>query len=213
MLDYPGYLSSILWFCGCKLSCSYCYNPNIVLAQEGQKTEEDILVFLSQRTKFIDAIVLSGGECTDYHNILDFCIELKQMGFKVKIDTNGTNPKTLQSLIQNDLVDYIAIDYKAPVNKYFQICKRDMFDAFSDSLDILFDSNMDFEVRSTIGYNGIDVHDIQLIADDLFKRGYKKTYFLQKFIKSEQILGCAEYSSKPFDSSLLNTSLDIEMRS
>ena len=212
MLDYPDHLSAIVWFCGCALRCAYCYNPDIVFAKEGTKTEEDILVFLSQRTKFMDAVVLSGGECTNYSNIIGFCQELKQMGYKIKIDTNGTNPIVLKKIIADQLVDYVAIDYKAPVHKYTKICSRDMFEDFSNSLNILLNSNIEFEVRTTVGYNLLDVNDVQSIADDLLNRGYDNTYYLQKFIKPDKIIREAECFAEPFDLSLLQTQLNTQLR-
>ena len=212
MLDYPDHLSAIIWFCGCSLRCAYCYNPDIVFAKEGTKTEEDVLVLLSQRTRFMDAVVLSGGECTDYFNIINFCQELKQMGYKIKIDTNGTNPTVLKKLITNNLIDYIALDYKAPEYKYTLICSRDMFELFSNSLNFLLNSNVEFEVRTTVGYSLLDVNDIQNIADDLVNRGYSNTYYLQKFINSNRIISEAECVPEPFDVALLKSPLDIQLR-
>ena len=212
MLDYPEHLSAIVWFCGCALRCAYCYNPDIVFAKEGKKTEEDVLVFLSQRTKFVDAVVLSGGECTDYSNIMNFCQELKLMGLKIKIDTNGTNPAVLQKLINNNLLDYVAIDYKAPKYKYTEICSRDMFESFSKSLNILLNSYVEYEVRTTVGYNFLDINDVQSIADDLLERGYSNIYYLQKFIKPDKIINNFECVSQSFDLSNLETPLNVQLR-
>jgi pyruvate formate lyase activating enzyme len=212
MLDYPGYLACIIWFSGCNLRCGYCYNPDIVLAENGQFTEEDTIFFLNKRKKVIEGVVLSGGECTDYENITSFCREIKDLGFKVKIDTNGTNPEVLEILTINRIVDFVALDYKAPDYKYSKICGHDLFNKFSRSLSLLIESDISFEVRTTVGYDKLNMEDIKYIAEDLENRGYQNIYFIQNFRNTGKLLGEAGFSEKISKTDLKGLPLEVQIR-
>jgi len=212
MLDYPGYLACIIWFSGCALRCSYCYNPHIVLDKQGKYTEEDALFFLDSRKKVLEGIVLSGGECTDYENITDFCRKIKSSDLKIKIDTNGTNPDIIDILLENRIIDYVALDYKAPEYKYTQICGCELFENFSNTLDLLLDSNIHFEVRTTVGHDFMDFEDIKYIVDDLATRGYDDVYYIQKFQDTGFLLGNAKMGIDILKSNLTQLPLKIEIR-
>ena len=107
LLDYPHKTACILWFTGCNMRCSYCYNPDIVFGK-GKKTIGEALQFIQSRIGLLDGVVLSGGECTLHKQVFELAIELKKMGLLVKIDTNGCNRIFLEQLIQNNLVDFIS---------------------------------------------------------------------------------------------------------
>ncbi len=112
-LDYQDHLACILWFAKCNMRCSYCYNAKIVDG-EGVLKNQEVFNFLQSRIGKLDAVVLSGGECTLNPDIVEFCQEIRDLGFKIKIDTNGLNPDIIKDLIDFSLVDFIALDYKAP---------------------------------------------------------------------------------------------------
>lgn len=123
-LDYPNHLSCIVWFSGCNMRCDYCYNKDIVFAKEGKYSCNDILEFLKTRVNLLEAVVLSGGEATS-HDLIPFCKEIKKLGFKIKLDTNGTNYELVKELLDLELLDFIALDYKAPKSKYKAITHSD----------------------------------------------------------------------------------------
>jgi pyruvate formate lyase activating enzyme len=210
-LDYPEHLACIIWFAGCNMRCEYCYNKEIVFAKKGNYTLEDVIIFLKTRVGLLDGVVLSGGEATDY-DLVALCKEIKNLGFKIKLDTNGTNFQTLQTLCDLDLIDYIALDYKAPRYKFQEITKSNRFEQFCKTLDYLLQSSIDFEVRTTVHADLLDEKDINIIIEDLHVRGYKKTYYLQNFLDTEENIGDLKTSHKKLDRSLLSNDLDIVFR-
>ena len=139
--DYVGHISCIIWFVSCNFRCLYCYNDNIVYTKEGNYTQNDILKFLKTRIGLLDSVVLSGGEAT-VHNVIPFCKEIKKLGFKIKLDTNATNLPQIKKLIELNLLDYIAIDFKAPKHKFKEIVGIDMYDNTIKTIQYLI--NIDF---------------------------------------------------------------------
>jgi len=137
------------------MRCVYCYNKNIVLG-EGKIGEAEALEFLQSRRGLLEAVVLSGGEATLYSNLVEFCKKIRELGFKIKLDTNGLkldtnglNPEMIRELVENELVDYIALDYKAPKERYYAITKNKHFDRFIQSLNFLIKQQFPFEARTT----------------------------------------------------------------
>ena len=210
-LDYPEHLAAIFWFSSCNMRCDYCYNPEIVFAKSSHYSLVDALEFLKTRVGLLDAVVLSGGEAT-LHHLVEFVSEIKKLGFLVKLDTNGTNYKRVQELLDLDLLDYIALDYKAPKDKFFQITHSDKYKEFTQTLNLLIDREMDFEVRTTLHYDLLDENDINLIIKDLTQRGYKDNYYLQKFINSESTIGNLQNPLNSFNPDLLSKQLKIVWR-
>ena len=210
-LDYPNHLACIVWFSGCNMRCDYCYNSDIVYAKSGNYTLEGVLDFLKSRVGMLDGVVLSGGEATTYE-LVEFCIEIKKLGFLIKLDTNGTNFKNLQSLCESNLIDYIALDYKAPVYKYTEMTKSSKFDEFSKSLKYLINTNINFEVRTTIHADMLYEKDINSIIRDLDSRGYKGNYYLQNFLDTGSTIGGVSLPNNSFDKSLLRNDIDVIWR-
>jgi len=193
------------------MRCDYCYNKDIVLANEGIYNLYDVINFLKDRVGLLDGVVLSGGEATN-HYLVELCREIKNLGFKIKLDTNGTNFKNLQTLCELKLIDFIALDYKAPPYKYKEITKSNKFNEFSVSLQYLISSNIDFEVRTTLHADLLDEEDINNIIKDLDSRGYKNTYFIQEFMDTGNNIGNIEAPKNSFDRDKLLDSLDIVFR-
>ena len=108
-LDFPNHLASIFWFAKCNMACPYCYNPQIV-REAGTLSEEEALNFLKTRQGRLEGVVLSGGECTLYPRLEQFCEAIKALGYKIKIDTNGSNPDCLKALISKSLIVAISED-------------------------------------------------------------------------------------------------------
>src|SRR5512136_682372 len=118
LLDYPDLISAIVWTVGCNFRCPFCYNKDLVLGKVENIAEEDVLSFLKKRKGLLEGLVISGGEPLIQNDIIQFCEKVKKIGYLIKIDTNGINPEVLQELIDKKLVDYIAMDIKAPKEKY-----------------------------------------------------------------------------------------------
>lgn len=187
-LDYPGKIASILWFSGCNMRCLYCYNPEIVFGENSKNlSEEDALDFLKKRVGLVDGVVFCGGEPTLYKNLLDLSRKIKEMGFLIKIDTNGTHPDVVSDLIANCYVDYIALDFKAPFPKYFSITNYKNINTIEESLDILLNSNIDYELRLTVHADLITEDDINEIIGFLDKRRFTKKFYIQNFVFGKTI--------------------------
>ncbi len=196
-LDFPDHLSCIVWLTGCGLRCDYCYNKDIVFAQEGKLSFDDILSFLDTRKNLLDSVVISGGEATG-HNLIPFCKEVKKRGFKIKLDTNGINFKHIKDLVDLNLIDYIALDYKAPKYKFELLTHTTLskFTTFEQTLNYLIKINFDYEIRTTVHSDLLNESDINFIIDDLSKRNYKGKYFLQNFLYTSSNIGNLKNSNQ-----------------
>jgi pyruvate formate lyase activating enzyme len=193
------------------MRCDYCYNKDIVFAKDGKYSYENILDFLKTRVGLLEAVVLSGGEATT-HDLIPFCRKIKQLGFKIKLDTNGTNFLIVKKLIDEKLLDYVALDYKAPEAKFTQITHSNRYDEFSKTLDFLIKSKLPFEARTTIHNDLLDADDINKIIDDLKKRGYKNSYYIQEFLDTGSNIGNLQTPKSKFDRSLLQNDINIVYR-
>lgn len=187
LLDFPDRTACILWFVGCNMRCGYCYNPEIVLGK-GKLSWGHVQEFLHSREGLLDGVVFSGGECTIHPQIIPFAREVKAMGFEVKIDTNGSRPEVLHQLLEEKLVDYIALDFKAMAGNYWKITRSDLFLAFEKSLEILLASTVRFEVRTTVHSELLSHKDLDQMENWLREKGYTGSYFLQHFRGDKETL-------------------------
>ncbi len=210
-LDYPEHLAAIFWFAGCNMRCPYCYNPDIVLG-EGKISHRQALDFLKKRRGLLDGVVLSGGEATLYPELPELCQEIKALGYKIKLDTNGANPQMLLRLIEEGVLDYVALDYKAPKQKFQAITKNKHFDHFSLSLSELLQSDVIFEVRTTVCSDLLKVEDVNHIIYDLHKQGYRGTYYLQNYIEDTPHLGRMKKQKQVFEKEGLTGLLEVVWR-
>ncbi|RKD31247.1 anaerobic ribonucleoside-triphosphate reductase activating protein [Thermohalobacter berrensis] len=185
-IDYPDKISTVLFTGGCNFKCPYCHNSDLVY-NKGEKIEaEYIFSFLEKRKKFIDAVCISGGEATLNKGLYDFVKELKDKGFLVKLDTNGTNPRLLKSFIKDKLLDYIAMDIKAPFNKYNKVTGVMVeINKIKESISLIRESDIDYEFRTTVCKELITEDDIINIAEEL--KGSKR-YIIQNFRDGDTIL-------------------------
>jgi pyruvate formate lyase activating enzyme len=193
------------------MRCPYCYNPYIVEG-EGLISNHEILSFLESRVDRLDGVVLSGGECTLNPDILRLCNQIKKLGFKIKIDTNGLRPEVLEELIDYSLVDFIALDYKAPKYKFQEITKAQSSDKFFQTLDMLLTKDIPFEVRTTVHPDLLNEEDINSIISDLKQRDYKGTYYLQNYLHVEETIGHTSPPTKRINKDLLINLIPIEFR-
>ena len=209
-VDYKDHLSCIAWFISCNMRCKYCYNSKIVNAKSGEYTTLDLLEFLKRRVGLLDAVVLSGGEATN-HSLSKLCKLIKKLGFKIKLDTNGSNPKVINKLLQDNLLDYIALDFKANSKNFQDITKSNLYSSFLNSLDLLLNSKIDYEVRTTLHEDLLNENDINEMQDILIKSGYKNPFYIQNFLEVENLSGIKS-SQKLFNKSMLDKKLEIIWR-
>lgn len=204
--DYVGQLSCIIWFVSCNFRCLYCYNDNIVYTKEGKYSQNDILDFLKTRVGLLDSVVLSGGEAT-VHNVIPICKEIKKLGFKIKLDTNATNLKQIKELINLNLLDYIAIDFKAPKYKFKELTGVSIYDNSIKTIQYLINIGFNFELRSTINSALLDENDINEMIKIIKELNYKNIYYLQNFLETPSNIGNIS-KAQDIDKSKIN-SLDL----
>lgn len=187
LLDYPDKSACILWYAGCNMRCLYCYNPEIVFGK-GTISFTEVISFLKTRIGLLNAVVFSGGECLIHKNILEHIKTLKEMGFLVKVDTNGSNPIVLKELISSDLVDYVALDFKALPSKFDAITKSNLFASFNKSLEILKASSIKYEIRTTYHSELCSKEDLKVMTAYLKEKGYNNNFYIQNYINGSETL-------------------------
>ena len=183
LIDFPDLTSCIIWFKGCNMRCAYCYNPDIIFGK-GKISFDQVYSFLNKRINLLDGVVLSGGECTLNKDLKSFVSEIKKLGFKVKIDTNGTNPFIIKELINLNLIDFISLDIKSLENKFYEITKSKKFNEVIETFTFLNDFNFPFEVRTTYHNQLLNPTDINQIIDFLKTMDYKGKYYIQNFFNN-----------------------------
>jgi len=183
-VDWDGKLSSVIFLPNCNFRCPFCHNVNLVLDPEKLETISFGFVEdqLEKQTGWIDGVCITGGEPTLHKDLPELCSRLKKMEFIVKLDTNGTNPSMLKELIDRRLVDYVAMDIKAPltVEKYSKatgVKAEKMLENVKESIKQLLESDIDYEFRTTVVPTLHDEEDIKQICRSL--KGCRK-YVLQK---------------------------------
>lgn len=180
LIDYPGKISAVVFTQGCNFRCPYCHNPELVsFNREGLIEENYILSFLEERRGKIDGVVLTGGEPTLQSDLVDFLREIKNLGFLVKLDTNGSCPEIIEELLEAKLLNYIAMDVKASLENYSEITNVKVdIEKIKRSIDIIMHSGVSYEFRTTIVKS-------QLKRDDILKIGESirsaELYVLQSF--------------------------------
>jgi pyruvate formate lyase activating enzyme len=179
LIDYPSCLSAIIWTIGCNFRCPFCYNKNLVLGNIKLYQEEEIFSFLNKRKGLLEAVVITGGEPLLQEDIVNFASKIKKQGYLLKIDTNGCNPEKLQELLNKKLVDYVAMDIKAPKKKYEQLTgvKPDL-KKIEKSIELIKTDAPDYEFRTTFVPDLLKKDDIIEIAKWLYGA---KNYYLQQF--------------------------------
>ena len=184
-VDYPGFIAACVFTIGCNMRCGYCHNPELVLPERYADTipVEDVMAFLESRRGLLDAVVVSGGEPTMHEDLPEFIAGIKRLGFRVKLDTNGTNPAVVRRLIDEGLVDFVAMDIKGPLEKYVQIAARPVdLDAITESIAEI--QRVDHEFRTTIVAGDIVLEDIAEIGK--LVRGAKR-FALQRFVPGDTL--------------------------
>lgn len=181
LIDYPGQISAIVFTQGCNFRCPYCHNPELVDPKLYQPClpEKDVLDFLATRRGKLDAVTVSGGEPALQEDLIPFIKKIRKLGFSVKLDTNGSRPDVLVQLFVHRLLDFIAMDVKAPAGKYRNLIKTsEEMDAVCESIRLVINAKIPHEFRTTIVEPLLTPKDILAIARKI--KGAKR-YALQKF--------------------------------
>lgn len=180
MIDFPGKISCVLFLAGCNFDCPYCHNPGLVRGETVTDLDEDrIFGFLKSRINLIEGVVISGGEPTLCRDLFRICEKIKEMGFSVKIDTNGTRPAVVEKLIESQLVDYMAMDIKtSPYNYSPLITKKYDPEAIFQSISAIMNSPVDYEFRTTCIKPLVTPEVINNISKTI---SGARLYMLQKF--------------------------------
>lgn len=180
LLNYPDMVSATIFTNGCNFLCPYCQNSALVVdASENELIpEEEVLSYLKERCKLLDGVCITGGEPTIQKDLKEFIEKIKKLGLKVKLDTNGSHPEVVKELLDNNLLDYIAMDIKTVFTKYNEVANRKVdTDALRKSIEIIKNSNIDYEFRTTVVKAFVSYEDLIFILDYL----NCKKYYLQKF--------------------------------
>ena len=182
LIDYPGKICAIVFTQGCNFRCPYCHNPELVNPElfEAPIPEGDILSFLANRRGKLDAVEITGGEPTLQPDLMDFMRKIKDLEYLVKLDTNGSNPGIISEAIERGIVDYLAMDVKAPLERYQEITDSRVDPAkIKHSIELIMSSGADYEFRTTVVKSQLGKRDILEIGRLI--RGSKR-YILQKFV-------------------------------
>jgi pyruvate formate lyase activating enzyme len=203
LIDYPGKICSILFTQGCNFRCPYCHNPELVEpALFGESLSgAEIFAFLEKRKGKIDAVSITGGEPTLQTDLAAYIQPMKEMGYLVKLDTNGSRPDVLERLMKEKLLDYIAMDVKAPLNRYPDIARCHVDPGkIQESIKMIMGSDTAYEFRTTVVKCLLTVADLHKIAA-LIKGAH--LYVLQKFVSSkcleEKFISETTYSDEDFE--------------
>lgn len=204
LLDYPKKIAAIVFTQGCNFRCGYCHNPELLHTPENFQpfiSVEDFLNFLDGRKGKLDGVVITGGEPCLQSDLTDIIKEIKNRNFAVKLDTNGTSPNKIKELLNLKLIDYIAMDIKAPLEKYHKITGTIIDkNAIKESIDLIINSKIDYEFRTTVIASQLSFDDFEEIGK-LIKDA--KQYFLQKFVAStiynKNLMDETTYSDEDFE--------------
>lgn len=187
LLDYDENVSVVIFAPTCNYRCPFCHNGDSVLGSNFSIPFEDILSFLKSRVGLIDAVVVSGGEPTLMNDLEEKIEKIKELGFKIKLDTNGTNPDVLNKLLRKNLINYVAMDIKNSEDKYAETAgvANPLMDKIKQSISIIMNSGIDYEFRTTLVAEYHTKESIEKMGELI--KGAKKL-FLQKFVDREGVI-------------------------
>lgn len=192
LLDYPHRMSSIIFTGGCNFRCPYCHNGDLVLHPHDCEpyTNNEVMEHLIHRKNMLDGVVITGGEPTLQKDLPEFISTIKNLGLLVKLDTNGTNPSMLQSLLKQNLLDYVAMDIKNSKDKYLSTVgmndsPANYLDSVCESVSLLKECSIDYEFRTTFCKELHSIEDVESIG--YWIQG-SKNYYIQNYKETENVI-------------------------
>ena len=187
VLDYPEHVACIIFTKGCNFRCPFCHNARLVEKyNEETHTEEEILSYLKKRQGILDGVCISGGEPLMHADLEGFLSKVKELGFDVKLDTNGSYPERLKAFVEKGLIDYVAMDIKNDFGKYSETAGVNVpINNIEESINFLMSGIVDYEFRTTVVNELHTPSDIEKIAERI---SCAKRYFIQNFVDSGNVL-------------------------
>jgi len=185
VLDYPGKAAATVFLFGCNFRCGFCHNKDLVLPEckDNLETysEEEILDYLKQNKDFLDGLVITGGEPTVSEKLPDFLKKIKEIGLCIKLDTNGSNPEMLKKLIDEKLIDFVAMDFKTDFENYHKVASNLDINKLKESINLI--KNLEnYEFRTTVVSGFVVKENLIKIASFLKKEEANKKFVLQQFV-------------------------------
>ena len=194
LLDYPGKIACTVFLGGCNFRCPFCHNSELFMGKpEKLMEDEEFFKFLQSRKGLLDGVCVSGGEPTLYKDLPAFIARIKEMGYLVKLDTNGSRPEVVKKLVEENLVDYIAMDVKNSPAMYAQTVGLETMDLapIEESLRLLIDGNVDYELRTTLVsqlHSAASIQDMGQWLVSIVTGKKPKRLFLQSFVDRDTVL-------------------------
>lgn len=202
LLDYPGLVAATIFTGNCNFRCPFCHNASLVLHPDSQPSfsEDEILTFLKKRKSVLKGVCITGGEPTLQPDLADFIRKIKDLGYLVKLDTNGYRPEVIRALCEEQLLDYLAMDIKTCFSKYPSVAGIPGLDVskIKESVDYLMNGSIPYEFRTTIVPKLHPLADLLELANEI--KGCSQ-YYLQPFVNSSDILADSDLSSHTIASS------------
>lgn len=218
LLDYPGYVAATVFTGGCNFCCPFCHNAGLVLAPERQPVlpEQEVLAFLKKRRGILSGVCITGGEPTLQPDLKEFLSAVKELGYLVKLDTNGYRPAVLRELLLEELVDYVAMDIKTSLSCYEKLTGRKNMDInrIKMSIQLLLSGKTAYEFRTTVVRELHTRRDFEEMAD--FLAG-SKIHYLQAYRESENVITggyhpCTREEMEEYAQILRSTIPKVEIR-
>jgi len=208
LIDYPGKVAATVFTVGCNFRCPYCYSSELVIPEKIKDQtiilEKDFFDFIENRKGLLEGVVICGGEPTIHQDLPDFIKKIKEKGFLVKLDSNGSNPEVLEDLIQSKLIDYVAMDVKGPKGKYGIMTGLNnqwdnvMMEKIDKSINLLKNSKIDYEFRTTVVPDVLKKEDILKIVDWIkpAEKYYLQNYRAEKETINPEFMNKKSYSEE-----------------
>ena len=203
MVDYPGYICATVFTQGCNFRCGFCHNSALMtIDPDFGFSQKEFFEYINHRKSLIEGVCITGGEPTVWPDLPDFARQIKETGLKLKLDTNGSNPQMIHDLLQEELLDYIAMDVKTSLAKYYLFkVPENTEEVLAQSIQKIISSKIPYEFRTTCVPGIVTEEDMYLIAKTI--KGAKK-HCLQQFRPHENMIDEKFSQIKPYDQNKLN---------
>ena len=189
LLDYPGRVACTVFLPGCNFRCPFCHNSPLISESEEGLSLEEFFSFLKKRRGLLDGVCVSGGEPTLQADLPQLLAQIRDLGFLVKLDTNGSRPEVLRQLIDRGLVDYVAMDIKNAPKAYAQTCGLEELDLknITESIRALLEGRVEYELRTTVSTPLHQEKNMEEMASWLASLGQVRVLYLQNFVDRETV--------------------------